>query len=144
MGKKLILLAEDDQDDRIIFTEAFEELENLDVELQAVEDGIDLINRLKEIDREEDLPQLFILDQNMPKMTGKATLTFLKSQDRFKNIPVIIYSTYPDATLINEFVNLGAEQVVAKPDSYEGFKDMVHAFVKTYLSETTLAQNRHK
>ena len=143
MGKKLILLAEDDQDDRIIFTEAFDELGNPDVDLEAVEDGIDLINRLKDIEREEELPHLFILDQNMPKMTGKATLTFLKTQERFKNIPVIIYSTYPDATLINEFVNLGAEQVVAKPDSYDGFKEMVHAFVKTYLSEATFEQNRN-
>jgi CheY-like chemotaxis protein len=141
MGKKFILLAEDDQDDRIIFSEAFDEIANPDVELEAVEDGVDLINRLKDITREEDLPQLFILDQNMPKMTGKATLTFLKSQDRFKNIPVIIYSTYPDASLISEFVNLGAEQVVAKPDSYEGFKEMVHAFVKIYLTEQNVSQN---
>ena len=143
MSRKFILLAEDDQDDRIIFLEAFEELNNPDVHLEAVEDGIDVINRLKEIQREEELPQLFILDQNMPKMTGKSTLTFLKAQDRFKHIPVIIYSTYPDASLINEFVRLGAEQVVAKPDSYEGFKQMVHTFVQTYLNGTRVPNESH-
>ena len=140
MAKKLILLAEDDQDDRIIFAEAFEELGNTDVNLETVEDGIDLINRLKDIRHEEELPQLFILDQNMPKMTGKATLGFLKSQERFKHIPVVIYSTYPDASLVDEFVSLGAEQVVAKPDSYEEFKQMVHSFVNTYLTEKQLSR----
>jgi CheY-like chemotaxis protein len=136
MVTPFILLAEDDQDDRIIFNEAFEELKNLNVRLEVVEDGIDVVNRLKDISREDELPQLFILDQNMPKMSGKATLNYLKSHDRYRNIPVIIYSTYPDSTLVHEFIKLGAEQVVAKPDSYEGFKKMAHAFVKTYVTYT--------
>lgn len=133
MHKKLILLAEDDQDDRVIFEEAFLELENSSIRLECVDDGIDLINRLKEIS-DDDLPHLFILDQNMPKMTGKATLAYLKAHDRYRNIPVVIYTTYPDSSLVSEFVNLGAEQVVAKPDSYDGFKVMVHAFIDTYMS----------
>jgi CheY-like chemotaxis protein len=142
MNRKLILLAEDDQDDRVIFEEAFRELENSTIRLESVEDGIDLINWLKEITNDDDLPQLFILDQNMPKMTGKATLAYLKAHDRYRNIPVIIYSTYPDSSLVSEFVNLGAEQVVAKPDSYDGFKEMVHGFIRTYMESTTLS-SRH-
>jgi CheY-like chemotaxis protein len=141
MTKQLILLAEDDQDDRLIFVEAFEELGDLNITLEAVEDGLDVINRLKEIAREEDLPQLFILDQNMPKMTGKATLTYLKAQNRFRHIPVIIYSTYPDLALVNEFLALGAEQVVAKPDSYDGFKEMVHKFISTYITGVGVPKN---
>src|SRR5687768_3205781 len=107
MIKHFILLAEDDQDDRIIFSEAFQELNTADIRLEAVEDGIDVVNLLKDISKEEELPHLFILDQNMPKMTGKATLSYLKAHDRYRNIPVIIYSTYPDSTLVNEFINLG-------------------------------------
>jgi CheY-like chemotaxis protein len=143
MKEKLILLAEDDQDDRIIFTEAFNEIANDEVRLEAVEDGIELINRLKELS-EDDLPHLFVLDQNMPKMTGKATLAYLKAHDRFKNIPVIIYSTYPDTSLVNEFVNLGADQVIAKPDSYNGFRDMVHSFISGYLKKSEILANSHK
>jgi CheY-like chemotaxis protein len=135
MKEKIILLAEDDQDDRIIFLEAFEELDIENVRLHTVEDGIDVINCLKDTPNEDDLPDLFILDQNMPKMTGKATLAYLKANDRYKKIPVIIYSTYPDSSLVNEFVNLGAEQVIAKPDSYNGFKEMVHTFITDYMNE---------
>ncbi|HEY0741094.1 MAG TPA: response regulator [Chryseosolibacter sp.] len=132
--RRLILLAEDDQDDRIIFAEAFEELQHPDIRLETVDDGIDLINHVNRLSHEDELPHLFILDQNMPKMTGKATLTYLKSQERFRHIPVVIYSTYPDASLVNEFIQLGADQVIAKPDSYNGFKDMVHEFMKTYVN----------
>lgn len=142
MKEKFILLAEDDQDDRIIFLEAFEELDINSVRLETVEDGIDVINRLKDIVNEDDLPGLFILDQNMPKMTGKATLAYLKANDRYKNIPVIIYSTYPDSSLVNEFVSLGAEQVIAKPDSYGGFKDMVHTFINDYMKESSLLSDK--
>jgi CheY-like chemotaxis protein len=141
MKDKLILLAEDDQDDRVIFYEAFEELNINNVRLETVEDGIDVINRLKDIVNVEDLPSLFILDQNMPKMTGKATLAYLKANDRYKKIPVIIYSTYPDSSLVNEFVNLGAEHVIAKPDSYNGFKEMVHTFIRDYMNEQPLLQD---
>ncbi len=140
--KRVILLAEDDQDDRLIFAEAFEEMNAPGICLEAVEDGIEVINRLKDLRHEDELPHLFILDQNMPKMTGKATLTYLKANERFRNIPVIIYSTYPDASLIAEFVALGAEQVVTKPDSYNGFKDMVHAFIARYFNETLLASGQ--
>jgi CheY-like chemotaxis protein len=133
MPTKLIFLAEDDQDDRFLFEEAFKELEIPDIFLESAEDGIDLINRLKEIKNDDDLPHLFVLDQNMPKMTGKATLAYLKAHERYRNIPVIIYSTYPDSSLVSEFVNLGAVEVVAKPDSYEGFKGMVHSFIRTYV-----------
>jgi CheY-like chemotaxis protein len=133
MTNKLILLAEDDQDDRAIFVEVFQELNHQNIRLQTVEDGIDVVNHLKDIRTDADLPHLFILDQNMPKMTGKATLAYLKSNKRYKNIPVVIYSTYPDSTLVAEFVDLGAEQVVAKPDSYEGFKEMIRGFVRLYV-----------
>jgi CheY-like chemotaxis protein len=141
MEKKLILLAEDDQDDRVIFEEAFGELDTDSIRLETVEDGIDLINRLKEITNDDDLPHLFILDQNMPKMTGKATLAYLKAHDRYKNIPVIIYSTYPDSSLISEFINIGAEEVVAKPDSYDGFKEMVHTFILTYITSKSVTSH---
>lgn len=139
MNTKLILLAEDDQDDQVIFEEAFRELENPSIRLESVDDGIDLINRLKEITNDDDLPHLFILDQNMPKMTGKSTLAYLKAHDRYKNIPVIIYSTYPNSSLVSEFINMGAEQVVSKPDSYDGFKEMVRAFIRTYIDSKTMS-----
>ena len=140
MKEKFILLAEDDQDDRIIFTEAFQELNTDHIRLKAVEDGVDVVNLLKDILNEEELPHLFVLDQNMPKMTGKATLAYLKAHDRFKQIPVIIYSTYPDNSLVDEFISLGATQVVAKPDSYDGFKEMVHYFITEYLNSNNMIQ----
>ncbi len=135
MPIKKVVLAEDDFDDRVIFREAFLEIGDDSITLETVEDGLEVINALKCVKNDEDLPHLFILDQNMPKMTGKATLAYLKSNQRYSHIPVIIYSTYPDEYLIKEFTTLGADLVVSKPDSYDGFKKMVHNLINIVLVE---------
>jgi CheY-like chemotaxis protein len=134
MPLKKVLLAEDDFDDRTIFMEAFLEMDDESISIESVCDGIDVINYLKAIKNDDELPQLFILDQNMPKMTGKATLAYLKTNYRYSHIPVIIYSTYPDDRLVKEFTTLGAELVVSKPDSYEGFKEMAQRFIGMLIS----------
>jgi CheY-like chemotaxis protein len=135
MKQKWIILAEDDADDRMIFAEAFESFSSKNFQLETLEDGLEVVNYLKGIQHEEDLPQLFVLDQNMPKMTGKATLVYLKQHDRYKHIPVIIYTTYPDEILVQDFHQHGAEAVISKPDTFDGFKQMVHSFFNNYLEE---------
>lgn len=135
MKVKRIILAEDDADDRMIFREAFQEFNHLNLKLETLDDGLEVVNFLKSIPNGEDLPHLFILDQNMPKMTGKATLSYLKQTERYKHIPVIIYTTYPDEALVDDFRKHGAEMVISKPDTFDGFKEMVHTFLSRFLVE---------
>jgi CheY-like chemotaxis protein len=134
MKKKLIILAEDDADDRMIFSDAFEEFNDGTLELKILEDGREVIEFLKTIDSDSDLPHLFIFDQNMPRMTGRETLGILKQLERCKHIPVIIYTTYSDKKLVHDFEESGAGMVVSKPDTYDGFKEMVHTFLSTYVT----------
>ncbi|MEO5979317.1 MAG: hypothetical protein ABIS36_10990, partial [Chryseolinea sp.] len=49
-----------------------------------------------------------VLDQNMPRMNGKQTLSFMKSHEIFSRIPAVIYSTYTDRNLIMGCTQLGA------------------------------------
>lgn len=134
MKKKLIILAEDDGDDRMIFSDAFDEFNAGDLELKVFEDGLEVI-RYTTTMHEGELPSLFVLDQNMPKMTGRETLTALKKDDRYKNVPVVIYTTYPDKSLIHEFEKQGAGMVVSKPDTFEGFREMVFSFLNAYITK---------
>jgi CheY-like chemotaxis protein len=90
--KHLVLYADDDKDDIRFVEEAFGE-NLLNVELVTVEDGqkaIDYLNRLSVLDPN---PCLIILDVNMPKLNGKEALVQIRSMERFKNTPVVLFTT---------------------------------------------------
>jgi CheY-like chemotaxis protein len=76
-----------------------------------------------------DLPGMIILDQNMPRMTGKESLIYLKENDRYKHIPTIVYSTYQVKDFYQECLQLGAEDVVAKPDTMQAYREMIEQFL---------------
>lgn len=123
-----ILLADDDGDDRLIFTQVFELLGSDKAKLSIVENGLEVIDFLEKI-AEEELPDLIILDHNMPKMNGKQALHYIKSNERYRNIHVIIYSTYNDSPFVEECGKLGAASIEVKPSSYEEYVSMVQRFL---------------
>src|SRR5687767_8054066 len=100
MPKKKILVAEDDADDQQFFYD-FLEIRNDIVLLPIAENGVALMTQMEELEAEQ-LPHMIILDHNMPKRNGLQTLKLLKEDQRFRHIPVIIYSTYIDEALIHK------------------------------------------
>ena len=124
-----ILLADDDADDRMLFEEVFSDLPSDEYELQSVTNGEEVLSYLRSVDKDE-LPDLIILDQNMPLMSGRDTLEVLKSEELFANIPVIIYSTYNDQAFIDDCMIHGVIAVLCKPDSYEGYIQMINNLLK--------------
>ena len=124
---KKILLVDDDEDDRQIFTEIV-----CDVDTEAIveyaENGLEMIAQLDKMPDDE-LPDMIILDQNMPRMTGKESLIFLKESPRFQQIPTIVYSTYQVKDFYQECLELGAQDVVAKPDTMQAYREMVEQFL---------------
>jgi CheY-like chemotaxis protein len=124
-----VLLAEDDSDDRELFREFLSDRKDIFL-LHVVENGLELVDYLLNASSEEELPNLIVLDQNMPLMNGKQTLQFLKSHERFASIPTVIYSTYTDSSLIMDCKKLGAKMVAAKPIDQEGYQKMMDDFLK--------------
>ncbi len=122
-----ILLAEDDMDDLAIFEQVLGEKEP-DIVLQHAENGLEMIAMLDKM-ADGDLPDLIVLDQNMPKMTGRESLLFLKDSARYRHIPVILYSTYQVRDFYRECLDLGAGSIVAKPDTLQGYRDMINRFL---------------
>jgi CheY-like chemotaxis protein len=127
MANRKVLLAEDDSDDREIFSDIFQSMDE-EAELKMVENGMEIITLLEAITDPSELPDLIVLDQNMPKMTGKQTLEWLKLNDRYAHIPVIIFSTYSDDRLITECSRIGAALVITKPCSFDEYEQMVNDF----------------
>ena len=124
MGKKKLLLVEDDQDDKMLFSEFLAERNDFSL-LYCCDNGFELIQYLDKIPSVMEFPDLIIMDQNMPKMSGSQTLQSLKSVQRYSTIPVAIYTTYPDKTLIADSLLFGAIAVLAKPISYHGYQEMM-------------------
>ena len=124
-----ILLAEDDADDQMLFNDYLKERNDILI-LPVAENGEEVIELLNATENDKDLPDLIILDQNMPKRNGLQTLQFLKETDRFSRIPVVFYSTYADHQLVTACTHNGAVAVVTKPITKEGYDEMIDAFLQ--------------
>lgn len=120
-------MADDDIDDRNFFFDFFEDRPDIEL-MPAAENGIEVIELLNSVSDKE-LPDLIILDHNMPRMNGKQTLEFLKSTDRYAGIPIIIYSTYSSKQLIEECSTSGASMVATKPSTYQAYQHMIDKFL---------------
>jgi CheY-like chemotaxis protein len=122
-----ILLVEDDIDDRLIFTDLLNGTDP-NALLTFAENGLEMIDLLGKTTG-ANLPDIIILDQNMPKMTGKESLIFLKEDQRYRHIPTFIYSTYPVFEFYRECLELGARDVLAKPDTMQAYRKMIERFL---------------
>lgn len=128
MATKKVILVEDDPDDRDLFTIFFSKRKDLSL-LPTMENGFALLEYLEK-SKSDELPDLIVLDQNMPMLNGKQTLSFLKSNPRYVSIPAVIYSTYTDTNLIIDCSNLGASMVAVKPVDREGYQKMMDDFLE--------------
>lgn len=129
MNKKTLLLAEDDEDDRMLFSDFLQDRNDFEL-LHSCENGMEVIEYLNAIQDADKLPSLVVLDQNMPKMNGSQTLQLLKNSPRYAKIPVAVYTTYTDKRLIDECYQSGALTVVAKPISPSGYHQMMDELVR--------------
>jgi CheY-like chemotaxis protein len=126
---KRVLLVEDDSDDRDLFVAFFGHRKDISL-MPALHNGLELIEHLSKITTEQELPDLIVLDQNMPLVNGKQSLQYLKSHERFSKIPVVIYSTYADSDLVVDCKKLGASMVAGKPIDHEGYQKMMDDFLR--------------
>lgn len=117
-----VALADDDSDDRMFFTDAFDEIK-IKTKVKTFNDGVDLMNYLNIDDAV--LPNVLFLDLNMPKKSGFECLKEIKKNDRFKDIAIVIYSTSSSEEHIEEtFIN-GANIYVKKPSNFAILKKIL-------------------
>jgi len=112
-----ILMADDDAEDRMIMEDAFKALGNQET-ISFAQNGVRTLEILEDCASEGALPKLIILDLNMPLLNGTQTLSKLKEDGRFNNIPVIIYSTSINPVEKSKCLNLGAHSYITKPLSH--------------------------
>ena len=129
--KKIILLADDDSDDCLLFSNALEEI-SIATNFISVQDGEQLMKYLEKADI---LPDIIYLDMNMPRKNGAVCLVEIKSDSKLKGIPVVIISTSLEPSLIEYLFINGAHYFIRKPNSFSKLKFLLHKSI------TLLAQN---
>lgn len=75
-----------------------------------------------EVLRNGDLPDIILLDLNMPRMSGIEFLTILKADDRLKYLPTVILTTSENRADLLECFKIGIAGYVIKPLKYEDYE----------------------
>jgi CheY-like chemotaxis protein len=117
-----VLLVDDDEADRIVFTEAFEELKANTV-IRTVNNGMELIDYLS--NKENPVPHIIFLDLNMPRKNGIECLKELRGNREFKEISIAIYSTSASENDIKETFLQGANVYIKKPSDFNVLKKIL-------------------
>ena len=87
-----ILLIEDNEGDILLTTEAFEE-SRITNQITVIRDGKAAIDYFGNLGAKDDIPQLVLLDINLPKKNGHEVLLYIKNNEKYKYIPVIVLTT---------------------------------------------------
>lgn len=133
----IILMADDDADDRLLAQEAMHESRVLN-ELHFVEDGVQLLSYLRGDDDFDDralypMPGLILLDLNMPKMDGREALAEIKADPRLRRIPVVILTTSKAEEDMVKGYDLGAASYITKPVTFDALVELMRTLGKYWV-----------
>jgi len=121
-----LYLADDDIDDRELFTDALVEIP-LVTETVQFENGVDL---MADLFSDRPLPQAIYLDLHMPMMDGFECLDDIRSVPEFSGIQIIMYSTSHNEKEIEGLKSSGADQFLRKPSSFNQLKTLLYQSLK--------------
>lgn len=132
-----ILMADDDEDDRLLTQDAMKESRVLN-QLYFVEDGVELLQYLRREGQYADetlypKPGLILLDLNMPRMDGREALQHIKSDPELKGIPVVILTTSKQEEDMVRGYGQGAASYITKPVNFEGLVELMKAIGKYWV-----------
>lgn len=123
-----IVLADDDEGDRMLFVEALKDLE-INVDVKTCNDGVDLIAYLTKEDTPP--PFLLFLDLNMPRKNGLQCLKEIRAIEKLRDVPVAIYSTSSTESDVEKTFLSGANVYIKKPNDFTSLKEVLHKVVMT-------------
>ncbi len=133
----IILVADDDADDRLMTKEALEE-NRLKNEIRFVVDGEDLMDYLYcrgKYSEEGSAPRpgIILLDLNMPKKDGREALGEIKSDPSLRQIPVIVLTTSSAEEDVFRTYDLGVNSFITKPVSFSSFADVMKSLTRYWF-----------
>ncbi len=140
-NQKTILFADDDPDDFYLFKSAMKKVID-EVEVVWASSGFDVLSCLqdKKSFKSNQLPNVIMLDLNMPGLDGKKILHKLKRDKAYLHIPVIIYTTSSSSLDIEECYRLGANSYVIKPGSLQEIVSTMNSVCRYWFETVQLCR----
>src|SRR5436190_14786614 len=125
----VILLADDDEEDRMLAADALAESPVVN-DLRFVEDGDELLDYLYHRGEHADLhkspkPGLILLDLNMPKKDGREALKEIKADPDLRRIPIVVMTTSKAEEDIYRSYDLGASSFITKPVTFDRLVELM-------------------
>ena len=132
----MVMLVEDDPGDQKLIKMSLQEqrIANTPIVAESAEKAIEYLNANKSGDAQINLPDLILLDLNMPGMGGKEFLRRIKSDPELEFIPVVILTTSDSDKDILESFKLQAAGYVKKPVSITDFQEVMRTLTDYWFT----------
>ena len=114
------MIVEDDRDDVFLLNRAFDDARRMlecDIQTEHVENGLDALYLVSRQDLTEKLPDVLVLDLNMPQLDGIKFLKSLRQSLLLKDLPVFVLTTATATSIHHEAMRAGADKVYVKPNN---------------------------
>ena len=127
-ARTIILHVEDDPNDALLFNHACQKA-GVAFDLQAVSDGQQAIDYLRGANnfsdrRQHPLPQLILLDLKMPRMNGFDVLSWMRGENDFKQLPVVVLTSSGHEADVKRAYAMGANSYLVKPVGFEALVEL--------------------
>jgi CheY-like chemotaxis protein len=141
----IIIMAEDDADDRLLVKDAVAEC-GWKAELRFVDNGEDLLDYLGKVGKYEGIeaprPGLILLDLNMPRKDGREALRAIKGDPDLRRIPVVVLTTSKADTDIESIYSLGANSFINKPVQFDALVSVMEALGQYWFKTVELPASK--
>ena len=133
---KSVLMADDDAEDCMLASDALT-ASGAGAAFSCVLDGIELMEYLSKHARSEakQLPDLILLDLNMPRKDGREALVEIKSEPALRHIPVVILTTSDEQRDADFTRKAGAESFITKPATFEEWVEIMESLAGSWLEK---------
>jgi CheY-like chemotaxis protein len=131
---KTVLMADDDEEDCMLASHALAE-SGAKAAFSCVEDGMKLMDYLTEHSRSEAkrLPDLILLDLNMPRKDGRQALVEIKSDPDLQHIPIVILTTSKEQKDVDLTMKAGARSFITKPADFDKWIEIMKSLADQWL-----------
>ena len=143
----IILMADDDADDRVLVQDALGECPAGDRKIHFVGDGEELMDYLLHRNQyagpgAAPTPGLILLDLNMPRKDGREALREIRACSELRRIPVVMFTTSKADTDVATIYDLGANSFVTKPPAFDSLVKIMGVLTHYWFGVVELPEQK--